>query len=271
MSPIAIVVLLAFAAPLAPAMHGLSGREVFIVGASDRLALPGDRQQPRRYDRIESAIGAYADVDEVEDPTWLRHELEGYALRASDCPAHPRDICTAGMRQLGRAPVVQVISGPRAAVLWTCGHRAVRLAWRRIVDTPTGTMTVDDPPSDFATELLGACPSDLPAIAFDRAAWADAEIDRRLDYADRALDRCAMAIDTTGCLHFARASLLAVEVDDPALRAVSPASAEPTVVSVRLRVAAARLRRAAGRQSLLTPPMCAWPEALAPPRLAALP
>lgn len=272
MSPTAVLVLLALAAPIAPSARDLAGRGRFIVATPDRLAMPGDRQEPRRYDRIESAVGAYADIDEVADATWLRHEIAGYALRAGRCVPPGPERCRAAARRLGDAMVLQVISGGHAEVLWTAGHHAVRLGWRRVVETATGTMTVDDPPAPFAAELLAALPSDLAAIDLDPAAWADADVDRRLDYADRALASCAMASDTTGCLHFARASLLAVEAVDPALPDPGPATAAPpTVVSVRLRIAATRLRRADDRESRLAPPMCLVPDLLAPSRLAALP
>jgi hypothetical protein len=175
------------------------------------------------------------------------------------------------MRPLGNTAVIHVISGARAEMLWTSGHRAVRLGWRRVVDTPTGTMTVDDPPADFAADLLAELPSDLGPSELDAARWADDEIDRRLDYADRALDGCAMASDTTRCLYFARASLLAVEAADPGVRDGAAPVAEPTVVSLRLRIAAARLRRAAARQSVLAAPMCAAPVVVPAPQVAALP
>ena len=85
MSPAAVLLLAALAAPTAPSAREASQRGRFIVGSPDRLASVGDRQHPRRYERVESAVGAYADVDELVDATWLRHEVEGYARRAADC------------------------------------------------------------------------------------------------------------------------------------------------------------------------------------------
>lgn len=270
MLPTAMLVFLALAAPVAPSARDGSPRGRFIIGSPERLAMAGDRQEPRRYERVESAVGAYADVDEVGDATWLRHELEGYAWRASDCAARPRDRCAAVVRRVAADTVIHLIRGAHAEILWTSARRAVRLGWRRLVETPTGTMTIDDPPADFAAALLAELPSDLSPASLDASRWADDEIDRRLDYAERALERCAMAADTAGCLSFAGASLRAAEATAPPDGDSDPA-AEPTALSLRLRIGAARLRRAAARQSSLAP-MCAAPGLLAPPRVvAALP
>jgi hypothetical protein len=269
MSATTLLMLLALAAPVAPSARAVSPRGAFIVGVPDRLAAPGDHRQPRRYERIASVVAAFADVDDVGDAIWLRHELEGYARRAAQCAAHLPDRCAVVVRRLAGATVLHLVSGARAEMLWTSGHHAVRLGWRRIVETPSGTMTVDDPPADFAAALLGEFPSDLGITSLDAARWADDEVDRRLDYADRALDGCAMASDTAACLYFARASLLAVEDELDHGDTAEPA-APPTVVSVRLRIAAARLRRAAARQSPLAAPICPVPGLLDTPRLAAL-
>ncbi|MBX3023336.1 hypothetical protein KF840_00325 [bacterium] len=270
MLPTAILALLALAAPVAPLARDASPRGRFIIGSPERPAMVGDHQEPRRYERVESAVGAYADIDEVGDAAWLRHELEGYARRASACAARPRERCAVGARRVAGATVIHLIRGAHAEILWTSARRAVRLGWRRLVDTPTGTMTVDDPPADFAAALLAELPSDLSPADLDAGRWADDEVDRRLDYAERVLAGCAVATDTAGCLHFARASLLALETDAPPDGAAVDPAAEPTA-SLRLRIAAARLRRAAARQSPLVP-WCAAPGSLAPPqRLAALP
>ena len=271
MSAAAIILLAALAAPTAPSARELGPR--FIIGTPDRLAMPGDHRQPRRYERIESAVGAYADVDDVADATWLRHELEGYARRTVDCRAQPSDRCRRALAQLRGLPVIQLISGSHAEMLWTSGRRAVRLGWRRVVTTPTGTMTVDEPPADFAAALLLELPSDLALTTLDDPTWAEDEIDRRLDYAERALDGAPGGDAAAAArLHFARAGLLAVEEAAPTIDdAGAPlAAAEPTWISVRTRLAAARLRRAGTRQSTVAEPWCA-PRPLFEPQLARLP
>jgi hypothetical protein len=149
MSPAAVLFLAVLAAPTAPSARDASPRGRFIVGSPDRLASVGDRQHPRRYERVESAVGAYADVDELVDAIWLRHEVEGYARRAADCDRLPPGPCGQARRRLERATVIHVVRGEHAEMLWTSGQRAVRLGWRRTVTTPTGTMTVDEPPARF--------------------------------------------------------------------------------------------------------------------------
>jgi hypothetical protein len=260
----AVLLLLALAAPIAPSARDGGGRGRFILGAPDRLAMAGDRQHPRRYARIESAVDAYADVDEVADPTWLRHEVEGYARRAAEGAAGATD-CGRTARRLGGATVIQLTRGGQAELVWTSGHRAVRLAWRRQVETAKGTMHVDAPPAEFAAGLLAEFPSDLPPPGGDESSrWDEDEIDRRLDYAARALDACAGERDVAPCLYFARASLLAVAaVDEMPEDHAPPPVAAATVISVRLQVAAAQLRRAAARQSLPVAPWCAAPSLLA--------
>ena len=277
MSRAAILLLVALAAPTAPSARDASPRGRFVIGAPDRLTMTGDRRHPRRYERVESAVGAYADVDEVVDTTWLRHEVEGYARRAVDCEVHPSDPCLRAVRRVGAATVIHLVDGGHAEMLWTSGRRAVRLGWRRLVATPTGTMTVDEPPADFTAALLAELPSDLDLVSLDDArppAWAEEEIDRRLDYAERALDGCALAGDpaAAACLYFARAGLLAVEeAEGPGAGAPPEAAAAATVISVRLRLTAARMRRAAARQSALATPWCAAPPLLEPPQVARQP
>ncbi len=271
MSPAAVFLLVALAAPTAPMVREASPRGRFVIGTADRLAMPGDRRQPRRYERVESAVGAYADVDEVGDTTWLAHEVEGYARRAVDCDGRRPDPCRREVRRVGAATVIHLVSGNHAELLWTSGRRAVRLGWRRLVTTPTGTMTVDEPPADFTAALLAELPSDLALRALDGSAWAEDEIDRRLDHAERALDGCERAGDAAAAarLQFARAGLLAV--DDAEGRGEAPTpTTEVTVISVRTRLAAARLRRAAARQSDLMP-WCAAPQLVEAPQLARLP
>jgi hypothetical protein len=210
MLPAAVLLLAALAAPTAPSARDASPRGRFIVSSPDRLASVGDRQHPRRYERVESAVGAYADVDELVDATWLRHEVEGYARRAADCDRLPPGPCGWGRRRVEGATVIHLARGEHAEMLWTSGNRAVRLGWRRTVTTPTGTMTVDEPPADFAAGLVAEFPSDLDP-ASGSAAWNDDEIERRLYYVGRALEDGDAGGDEAARLYFARAGLLAVE------------------------------------------------------------
>src|SRR5262245_58483015 len=62
-------------------------RTRFVIGAPGRLDGESDRRYPRRYQRADSAVAAYADIEMVQDPTWLRHEVEHYARRAMHCTA----------------------------------------------------------------------------------------------------------------------------------------------------------------------------------------
>ena len=279
--PVAVLVALV-AAPAPPAMDTVTPLRRFIVGMPDRLALAGDRQDPRRYERVDSSVGAYADVDEIADPTWLHHEVEGYARRAADCAARVLVPCSRAARRLGPGWVVQLVAGGHAEIVWTAGPRAVRLGWRRTVSTPTGTMTLDDPPADFAAALLAEFPSDLlPATSggADAAAWSEDDIDRRLYYVGRALEAVAAdgASSAPSPLHFARAGLLAVEAalgiragGDGAGGIDNPAP----LLTARTRLAAALARRAAARQPPFLPaePWCAAPTlADALPVLARLP
>ena len=253
----------------------------FIVGTPDRLALAGDRQEPRRYERVDSSVGAYADVDEVADRTWLPHEVEGYARRAADCSARVLVPCSRAARRLGTGWVVQVVTGGHAEIVWTAGRRAVRLGWRRSVSTPTGTMTLDDPPAEFAAALLAELPSDLLPAApggAEAPVWSEDEIDRRLYYVGRALDAVAADDGSSGpSLHFARAGLLAVEAA-LGIRAGGHGAGgidnAASPLTARTRLAAALARRAAARQPPFLPaePWCAAPTlADALPVLARLP
>lgn len=278
----AAVLLAVLAAPLSPATDGAAAPRRFVVGMPDRFASAGDRQQPRRYERVDSAVGAYADVDEVVDPTWLRHELEGYARRTVDCARRPPVPCRRAPRRLGAAQVVELVAGGHAEIVWTAGRRAVRLGWRRMVSTATGTMILDDPPADFAAALFVELPSDLHLDAVDGVAgpaWAEGEIDRRLYYAARALDAVATrpATASAALLHFARAGLLAVEAAEgigAGGGGAGPADDVSALLAARARLAAALARRAAARPPLFlsAEPWCAAPTlADAPPPLARLP
>lgn len=173
----------AFAAPLAPAGGGAAP---FVIGAPGRSDDADDRREARRYDRADSAVAAYADIEAVGDATWLVQEVESYARRAvAVCGAPGAPSCRRERRTINGAHVLYVAAGGRAELLWVAGHRAVRLGWRRIVEAPTGTMTVEAPPQRFVEALLAEFPSALPAKSLGDDAWVAAEADRRGYYAQR--------------------------------------------------------------------------------------
>lgn len=173
------------------AAHPVSLRRTFVIGAPGRLPSIGDRRRQRRWQHTDSAVAAYADVEELEDPTWLQHEIEWYARRVADCTALGPEWCRRATRQIDAGRVLYVAAGIHAEVVWLADrNKAVRLGWRRVVETSTGTMTVDEPPADFATELLSALPSQLNDVTLDAARDRDGdenEVDRLLYYVDRAL------------------------------------------------------------------------------------
>ena len=183
---------LADPAPAGVPSGGLTGRRMpFVIGAPGRPDGEADRREPRLYERADSAVAAYADVEIVQDRTWLRHEVEHYARRALDCEDVGRPWCRREVRQFGAARVIALVVGSRAEVVWVSrGNRAVRLGWRRIVETHGGTMTVDVPPQAFAGTLLAAFPSQLEAFEFDAArarVFAAEEVDRLMYYVDQVL------------------------------------------------------------------------------------
>ncbi len=79
--------------------------------------------------------------------------------------------------------MLYVAFGSRAELLWVAGHRAIRLGWRRIIEAPTGTMTVEAPPPRFTSAMLAEFPSELGPTPLSDQAWAAAEADRRRYYA----------------------------------------------------------------------------------------
>lgn len=171
-------------AGLAAALAG--GHTPFIIGAPGRIDAPGDQRAPRRHAGIESSVGAYADVESLRDDTWLAHELVAYVRRRGAC----RDggiACGYRTRLIGAHAVLALARGHRAEIVWRSGRHAVRLGWHRLVETATGTMTVEDPPADFAAALFAAYPSDLAAAPVDVARWDEDEPDRLAYYAERAL------------------------------------------------------------------------------------
>lgn len=159
----------------------------FIVGAPGRRDSDSDRRLPRRYDRDDSLLVAYADIDVVSDPTWLVHEVESYARRALACESLGSTGCQRETRRVGTGYGRYVAAGLRAEIVWVAREsRAVRVGWRRVVATPGGTMTVDTPPERFFRSVVDEYPSALPAAPPAGAAWAEAEVDRLLYYLDHA-------------------------------------------------------------------------------------
>ena len=175
----------AAAGPLAHAARG--DRAPFIIGTPGRADAPGDRREPRRRAGTAAGLAAYVDLEVVQDATWLVHEVEAYARRRGTCVGEATMSCAYGRRALLGQTVLAVQRGHRAEIVWTSGPHAVRLGWRRIIDTASGTMLVEDPPAELTVELLAAYPSGLPPTGPDATQFQDDEIDRLLHYAERAL------------------------------------------------------------------------------------
>jgi hypothetical protein len=267
-------------APPLPAGRSAWRRTPFVIGAPGRLDADGDVRHPRLYRRVDSLVAAYADVEEVQDRRWLRQEIEGYARRAVDCAGLERTWCRREVERVGAAPVIHLAAGAHAELVWLSGgNRAVRLGWRRIVDTRTGTMTLEAPPADFAAALLAEYPSQLEALGFDPAhdrAWAEGEVDRLLYYLEQVVaglptvvaeypKRHALRFVEDGLGQIRRLYELQLGLTDP----VAPgealvASPAPGVLPMRLaeQLAAVRAWRAA-------PPWCAAQLASSAPSLAA--
>lgn len=166
-------------------------RTAFVIGAPGRLDTQGDRRLPRLYQRADSAVAAYADVEEVQDRTWLRHEIEHYARRTVDCAGVGPAWCRREVQRFGAAHIIALAAGTHAELVWLSGgNRAVRLGWRRIVDARMGTMTLDAPPADFTGAVLAEFPSQLEAFELDPErdrVWAAMETDRLLYYIDQVV------------------------------------------------------------------------------------
>lgn len=173
------------------AASSLWRRTPFVVGAPGRLDGDGDWRHPRRYRRADSLVGAYVDIEEVDDPTWLRHEVESYARRAVDCTGVLASWCRREVRDLAAGRVIFLTAGVHAELVWVTHDRvAVRLGWQRVVVAPTGSMTIEAPPADFAAAVLGEFPSQLGAFAFDaqrEASWAEREAGRLLYYVEEVI------------------------------------------------------------------------------------
>jgi hypothetical protein len=199
-------------------------RTPFVIGAPGRLDGHGDVRYPRRYLRADSSIGAYVDIEEVDDPTWLQHEVEHYARRAVDCAGVGESWCRREIRPLAAGRVVFLTAGVHAELVWVSRQDvAVRLGWQRVVVAPTGSMTVDAPPSNFAAALLGEFPSQLGAIDFDadgEALWADREVDRLLYYADEVI----AALADVGSESHRRHALRFIEDNLAQIAVIAPAA-----------------------------------------------
>lgn len=255
-----LVVLLAIivvvpASPAATAPPDDGHRRRFIAGAPDRLALVGDRRLPRRHHRAKSSVGAYADVDQLVDPTWLAHEVEGYAHRF---PCEPNTDCRRTVRPYGSGSVIHLVSAGRGEMLWTSGRHAVRLGWRRVVSTATGTMTVAQPPADFLAEALREWPTDLPTRSLDadgRNIWAENEPGRQLYYVETALRLVDSEGATEAPRHFVRATLQAMAASADLTASIDDAAA---FAAARRWVAEQRAARAAALRCDATP-WCALP------------
>jgi hypothetical protein len=169
------------AVPLAVPMVSIA--PPFVIGAPGRLDDANDRREVRRYDRADSTAAAYADIEVVGDATWLAHEIELYGRTAFGCDRLPAGSCRRERRTIGRARVLYVARGSRAELLWMAGRCGIRVGWRRIVEAPTGTMTVEAPPHRFMDALLAEFPSELGPPP-DDATWAAAEAARRRYYAE---------------------------------------------------------------------------------------
>jgi hypothetical protein len=163
----------------------------FVVGAPGRLDMDGDRRQPRRVRDVDSAVRAYADIEEVVDGTWLSHEIEAYAHRAIDCAGYEQRWCRREVRRVAGSRVIFVAAGAHAEIIWPArGNAAVRLGWTRLVSTPVGSMTLDEPPNDFAQALLQEFPSELRLRTWNPDAgddWRAAEETRLRYYTDQVL------------------------------------------------------------------------------------
>ena len=180
-------------ASVAPPLAGATAwpRTVFVIGAPGRLDSAGDQRRPRLSAGAESAAAAYADVEVVQDPTWLRHEIEHYARRSIDCAGLSAPWCGRAAVRRGAARVIALTAGAHAELLWLSGRdTAVRLGWQRLVQTPTGTMTLDDPPAAFAAALLAQFPGRRDVFELDaahEARWRAEEVDRLLYYAEQVI------------------------------------------------------------------------------------
>ena len=201
MSPAAVLLLAALAAPTAPSARDASPRGRFIVGS------PGPARPRRRPARRRAATSASSRPSaptptstSVVDATWLRHEVEGYARRA----ARLRPAVTPGAVRAGAAP-------PRGRDRDPPGARRAR---RDAVDVRAAAPSASagdgrcdadrhDDRRRAAGRLRGGAagrvsePISIRASA-SIATWADDEIERRLYYVGQALEDGDAAGDDSG-------------------------------------------------------------------------
>jgi hypothetical protein len=258
------VLLLPLAGPTAATMEaplmraeGATAKLPFIIGAEGRFDGADDRIERRTFAAADAVIDASVEVDVVADGTWLRQELASYAQRALRCD--PADVrrCRRELRGAATSRVLFLAVGARAEIVWVSGeNRAVRLTWRRVVETPSGTMTVDAPPARAAAVTLSEFPSRLGADLV--APSADAELERLLYYVEQAMNdlssgrrgdpRPAVQFVTTNLDRTRRLAAGGAELvddcactrmsDDAALRALPPDTANALVALRHWRSAA---------------------------------
>jgi len=203
----------------------------FVIGAPGRPLDRGDRQQRRRLPASLTAARAYAEVEVVRDSTWLAQEIEAYVRRMTDCGTLTPAWCHREFQRVAGAVVIMLARGGRGELVWRSGaDTAVRLGWRRIRETPTGTLTVDAPPVALATTLLARWPSNLVAGTFDEARerrWMEGEVDRFLFYADRLAPAVSGDSDPRALARFVADGLARLAVLPPLGRGVPPLEAAP--------------------------------------------
>ncbi len=219
------------AAPAATPPARVAWGGPFVIGTPGRPLDRGDRRQRHRFPASLTSARAYADVEVVRESTWLAQELEAYVRRMTDCGTLAAAWCHREFRRVAGAVVIMVARGGRGELVWRSGaDTAVRLGWRRIVETPTGTLTVDAPPVELVTTLLARWPSTLAADTFDRIRerrWIEGEVDRFLFYADRLAPAASADSDPRALARFVADGLARLAVLPSLGRAVRPPAAPP--------------------------------------------
>lgn len=255
-------------AQVLPLARALADRQPpFIIGAPGRADGASDRREPRRRVGDDASLAAFVDVETVADATWLAHEVEAYAHRRTACSGETPMPCARRRRALHSRTVLAIARGHRAEVVWSAGHHAVRLGWRRVVETATGAMVVDDPPAELAAALLAQYPSDLPSAEPDAARWQEDEIDRLLYYAERVLDGWSAARDVVereAAWRLVYGNLSAVRAHGVAAALPAPESGGPPRAVLAARVAALQAARQAARQCPAAPRLACVADELTP-------
>lgn len=239
----------AWGADAAPGRSQSASRSLFVIGAPGRLDDIDDLRHPRRYLRDQSDIAAYVDVEQVSDPTWLRHEVLAYVRRTLDCAGVTPPWCRREVRRIGTVRAIYLAVGTEAELVWYSKRGlAVRLRWRRIVATASGTMTVDLPPDPFAQTLLHEIPSQVEMSELGDAgseAWKVSEVERLLYYAEQVATAMTDDVPEAHRRHaaqfveenLARVALLRAELDggatgiadDPAPHQSAASATEPSL------------------------------------------